>query len=299
MPVTDPVPAATVIIARQQANEIQIYLLKRSAKSRFMAGNYVFPGGVVEPEDGDLEFWDQYTDLDIASLNHCLGGEIPVAQAMAYCVAAIRETFEEAGVLLTQKDGHPTGGLDQICEMRLTQDLPGGWLKQEVQRSGLILQVSALKRWSRWITPTLMSRRYDTRFFITALPGDQMCRPDKRETTHGIWVNPLQALNANQTGAMPLSPPTLVTLHQLISFENLEALIQAAEKRFWEPALEPRLIPTEEGPVILEPWDPQYAEPDAAIDPKALSAGLVKAAGAPFSRLWLNSGIWYPVAVAR
>ena len=80
MPDTDPVPAATVILARQQANEIQIYLLKRSAKSRFMAGNYVFPGGVVEPEDGDPDFWDQYTDLDTASLNHCLGGEIPVAR---------------------------------------------------------------------------------------------------------------------------------------------------------------------------------------------------------------------------
>jgi len=296
MPDTAPLPAATVILARQQGTDIQIYLLKRSAESRFMAGNYVFPGGIVDPGDVDLDFWDQHTDLDMDALNHCLGGDRPVAEALAYVIAAIREMFEEAGVLLVQPDMHPTDGLEQVCEMRLAWDLTEGWLKQEVQRYGWILQVSALKRWSRWITPVLMPRRYDTRFFMAELPPDQACRPDNREMTHGVWVNPLHALKANQTGVMPLSPPTLVTLHELLAFENLEEVMQTAAKRFWEPVLEPRLIPTEEGPVILEPWDPQYADRDLSINAAALSAGLVRP-GAPFSRLWLNSGIWRPVAV--
>lgn len=294
MPHTAPLPAATVILARQQAAEIQIYLLKRSAKSRFMAGNYVFPGGVVDPDDGDLALWEPYTDLDVATVTHCVEGKKPVAQALAYRIAAIRETFEEAGVLLIQPDLHLADDLEHVCEMRLARDLADGWLKQEVQRHGWILQVSALKRWARWITPVLMPRRYDTRFFVAALPRDQVCRPDNRETSHGVWVNPLQALKANQTGAMPLSPPTLVTLHQLLAFENLEAVMQAAETRFWEPALEPRLIPTEKGPVILEPWDPQYADPDVTIDAAALMAGLV-AAGGSFSRLWRKGVIWRPV----
>jgi 8-oxo-dGTP pyrophosphatase MutT (NUDIX family) len=261
-----------------------------------MAGNYVFPGGMLDPDDGDLDYWRLHTDIDMAAVDQALGGELPVAEALAYGITAIRETFEEAGVLLIQQDPHQVNDLEGICEMRLTQDLSEGWLKREVQKYGWVLKVSALKHWAHWITPALMPRRYDTRFFVAALPRGQVCRPDEREMTHGIWVNPLQALKANQTGAIPLSPPTLVTLHQLLAFEHLDAVLHAAEERTWGLALEPRLLPTEEGPVIVEPWDPQYAEIDLSIDAAALSAGLVEA-GASFSRLWLNNGIWRSVTV--
>jgi len=296
MPATDPLPAATVILARQQAAEIQVYLLKRSPKSRFMAGNYVYPGGIVDSDDGDLDFWNRYTDLDIAAIDRCLGGEFPVAEAMAFGITAIRETFEEAGVLLVHPDAYQGADLEQVCEMRLTRDLSNGWLKRAVQRKGWVLQVSALKRWAHWLTPALMPRRYDTRFFVAVLPSGQVCRPDDHETTHGVWINPLQALEANQTGAMPLSPPTLVTLHQLLAFKHLEAVLQSAEARTWGPVLEPRLILTDEGPVIVEPWDVQYTDQDLSIDAVALSAGLVPA-GAPFSRLWYKGGLWQPVAM--
>ncbi len=136
-----------------------------------------------------------------------------------------------------------------------------------------------------------------TPVFLSPLCRAGRCaEPDKREMTHGTWVTPLHALKANQTGAMPLSPPTLVTLQQLLAFEHLDVVMQAAEKRSWGPALEPRLIPTDAGPVIVEPWDPQYTDPDLLIDVTALSSGKVTA-GASFSRLWLNGGIWCPVAM--
>jgi hypothetical protein len=141
-----------------------------------------------------------------------------------------------------------------------------------------------------------MPRRYDTRFFLAAMPSGQVCQPDNREVTHGTWVSPLQGLEANLSGAMPLSPPTLVTLHQLLAFRSLTEALQAAEKAAWGPAMAPDLILTKKGPVILEPWDPQFGNTQIKIDPDTLQNGLVQA-DAPFSRLWHDQGIWRPIAV--
>ena len=288
-------PAATLILTRQLAGELQVYLIRRSLKSGFMAGNYVFPGGRVDPEDRNFEFWQSRTDLDRNELTQQLGGDLSAAEILAYGVAAIRETLEEAGVFLAQRYESTPDDLERICQLRLTADLSPGWFQKLAVSENWTLTLSSLSRWSHWITPEGMKRRYDTRFFLAAMPGGQVCRPDDREATHGLWISPEKGLAGNLAGEIPLSPPTLMTLHELLQYTNLQDLAKETERRPWGEALLPRLVALDKGAVIVEPWDSLYRSEKIEIDP----VGLPKATlpiGQPFSRIWHHQGIWRPVA---
>ena len=103
-----------------------------------------------------------------------------------------------------------------------------------------------------------MKPRYDTRFFVASLPPGQHCQPDARETTHGIWISPEKGLAGNLAGEIPLSPPTLITLHQFLKYPTLKALEKEAKIRQWGKVCLPRLVPLDQGTVIVEPWDSQY-----------------------------------------
>jgi 8-oxo-dGTP pyrophosphatase MutT (NUDIX family) len=291
----DPVAAATVILTRQQAGELQVYLLRRAETSGFMAGNYVFPGGLLDPEDHNTSLWKDHVDLDADGLVNCLGGGLSATEALVYSIAAIRETFEEAGVFLAFKDDDNTQGLKKILKTRLAGSLPKGWLAKLVVSRGWILTLSALSRWSHWITPELMKRRFDTRFFVASLPAGQHCEPDGRETTHGIWISPEKGLAGNLTGEIPLSPPALITLHQFLQYSTLNDLENDTQNRQWGDALLPRLVHLDQGMVIVEPWDPQYARSDIQINSSDLKASLLPV-GKPFSRIWHHNGLWRPVA---
>jgi 8-oxo-dGTP pyrophosphatase MutT (NUDIX family) len=291
----DPVPAATVILTRQQAGELQVYLLRRAVTSGFMAGNYVFPGGLLDAEDRNVSLWRAHVDLDADGLAHFLGGDLDATDALVYGIAAIRETFEEAGVFLAFKDDKIPNNLDRIREKRLAGGLLKGWLLKLVASQGWILRLSALSRWSHWITPELMKRRFDTRFFVASLPAGQHCQPDTRETTHGIWISPEKGLAGNLTGKIPLSPPTLITLHQLVQYSTLNDLEKETQNRQWGEALLPRLVHLDQGMVIVEPWDPQYARSEIQINSNDLEASLLPV-GKSFSRIWHHNGLWRPVA---
>jgi 8-oxo-dGTP pyrophosphatase MutT (NUDIX family) len=179
--------ASTVILAREQDEELQVYLLKRSARMDFFPGTYVFPGGAVDPEDLTPGLWESHLDVDFESVSQRFGsGGLTGEEALAHGVAAIRETFEEAGVFLAYRNEQSRGDLQRICAMRATKGLRRGWLRERVVSEGWILAFSRLARWAHWITPQLLSRRYDTRFFLAFMPTGQECMPDSRETTHGI-----------------------------------------------------------------------------------------------------------------
>ena len=287
-------PAATVILTRQDAGELQVYLLKRSTRSGFMAGNYVFPGGVVDSGDRDFRFWKHQVDLDLDGISRRLGGNLSRPEALAYGVAAIRETLEEAGVFLAFRKKLNKGDLERICTLRLSADLPKDWFRNLAVSEGWILTLSALCRWSHWITPQLMKRRFDTRFFLASLPAGQSCRPDARETTHGLWISPEKGLAGNLAGEIPLSPPTLITLYQLLNYRSLQDLNMNAQDRLWGEALLPRLVPLDEGAVIVEPWDPLYHLAEIKIDSLELAKAVLPV-GQSFSRIWYHNGIWKPV----
>ncbi len=140
-----------------------------------------------------------------------------------------------------------------------------------------------------------MKKRFDTRFFIAFMPEGQTCVPDNMETEHGIWLSPQTALEQNLETKIPLSPPTLVTLTQLLKFKDLDKLKQEIRSRSWGIPIAPRLAPSSNGPVILEPWDPD-CDSDIKIDSSDFS-NKVLPAGSWFSRIWCDKGIWKPAGL--
>jgi len=290
-----PRPAATVILIRPHRDEFQVYLLKRNEKSGFMGGYYVFPGGTVDSEDRNAEEWQQHVDRDVEEIVHRLGDGMNIEDILAYGVAALRETFEEAGLLLARRSRLRQVDLARICSRRSAEPLPRGWFRRLIVSDGWMLAFSRLRRWAHWITPELMKRRYDTRFFLTVLSEGEVCRPDGCETTHGIWVTAREGLMGNLEGRIPLSPPTLVTLYELSQYQRREDLEHALETRTWGAALFPRLIPVKNGAVILEPWDPHYRQEGITLDPQTLEKAVLPIES-PFSRIWLHKGLWRAVA---
>jgi 8-oxo-dGTP pyrophosphatase MutT (NUDIX family) len=288
--------AATVILTRQQAGRFQIYLLQRSYESGFMAGNFVFPGGMIDPEDRNIDLFQAHSDLNLNAIASRLGGGLAAEKVLPFCVAAIRETLEEAGVFLAHKEKNRRQRLDEACSLRLASRLPRDWFVRLVTGAGWRLTLTALSRWSHWITPELMKHRFDTRFFIAAMPAEQHCRPDSRETVKGVWTGPEEALAGNLDGSIPLSPPTLVTLHELLSFTSLKDLQIESGQRSWGPAICPRLVPLAKGAVIIEPWDPQYHDTEIRIAADALPSSLLPV-GEPFSRIWYDGRLWRPISV--
>ena len=289
-----PVPAATVIIIRQQKEELQIYLLKRHLRSSFMAGKYVFPGGIVEATDKLVNVWREHVDLDLEGITRRLGGDLSGAEVLPFAVAAIRETFEETGVLLVDTAGSFENTFEHIGKQRLRKGMPNGWFFKQTRSTRWVLTLSALSRWSRWITPKGMHKRYDTRFFLVVLPHGQTCRPDNRETINGIWMSPVNALSENLAGDVPLSPPTLIVLHELMKYSSTDDLLASTMVRTWGNALLPRLISLNNEAVIIEPWDTHYHKPNIQFDPSELKNALLPV-GEPFSRLWYKAGRWRPI----
>jgi 8-oxo-dGTP pyrophosphatase MutT (NUDIX family) len=289
--------AATLILVRERAGALQTYLLRRSPNSGFMPGLFVFPGGLVDPTDGDEAFWTNHLDLTPQALAERLGRGLGGSAALRFAVAAIRETFEEAGVLFASAGGIGSAALKRAVERRSRERLRPGWLRHSAEAERWVLALSALAPWAHWITPVGMPQRFDTRFFVAALPEGQDGRPDLRETSEGLWISPGQALAQNMDGRTPLSPPTLVTLHALSSYATLERLQQGLQTREWGEPIFPRLVTLgrDQGTVIIEPWDPMYAQSDVWMEAGRLPGRLLPA-GAPFSRLWNDRGVWKPVA---
>lgn len=300
MPTTNPpLPlsrSATLILVRQHAGELQAFLLRRSPTSGFMPGLFVFPGGRVDAADCDEVFWGDHQDLAREVISERLGKGLAFPETLCYAVAAVRETLEEAGVFFASKSGATDADLKRACERRLAESQQHGWFRTLAETEGWMLTASALAPWSHWITPLGMPRRFDTRFFVAVLPEGQDGRPDLRETTEGLWVSPQQALAGNLAGRIPLSPPTLVTLHELLNFPTLDALNRRLEGRGWGEPIFPRLVAMGKGAgsIIVEPWDPMYGREDLRVDAGNLPGSLLPAE-APFSRLWNDEGVWKPV----
>jgi 8-oxo-dGTP pyrophosphatase MutT (NUDIX family) len=291
----EPMPASTLLLIQDKDGKLQVYLLKRRGSSGFFPGNYVFPGGIVDSEDRDTDFWKARVDLEPEEIDRRLGGELGWEDALAFAVAAIRETFEEAGVLLAWDGDFAPLDLQKVCACRRGADLRKGWMHEWFEAKPWTLSLSMLGRWAHWITPKLMKRRFDTRFFVAFMPRSQACVPDQREMTEGLWISPGEGLAENLQGTIPLSPPTVVTMHELLKYRSVESLQRDFETFTWGAERRPRLVPSKHGSLILEPWDP-LCDKDADIDTEGLEEYVLPPLE-PFSRLWNHEGIWKPVRI--
>lgn len=214
--------AATVVLLRDGARGVDAWLLTRVAHLAFAAGMTVFPGGSVEPGDADLPW---------------IGP--PPAEA-ALVGAAVRETFEETGVLL----GVPQ--LDLRAERAAVEAgrAPFGAL---LRSHGAAIDASGLRPWARWITPDVEARRYDTRFFVAALPVGAEPAAVSGEAVRAAWVPVAGALAQRERGERRMLPPTIMTLRSLEPHAAVADVLAAASGRSLEP-IRPRV---ENGQVVL------------------------------------------------
>jgi 8-oxo-dGTP pyrophosphatase MutT (NUDIX family) len=232
-----PTPSATVLLVRDgdPADGLEVLLLERVLRSDFAGGALVFPGGKVDAADADLPA-DRWRGPDPALDAEELGFDDP-ATALATRSAAVRETFEEAGVLLaTRADGTPLRAADLrspsfvAAREQLNDHGPveafHAWLDDE----DLVLDLGALGFWSWWVTPEGQHRRYDTRFFVAEVPAAQreLAAHDTVETTSARWLTPDAALTAAAAGEATIIFPTRWNLRDLAAFPTAAAAVDAA-----------------------------------------------------------------------
>lgn len=233
-------------------------MLRRNLASVFVAGAYVFPGGAVDDAD-------RHTDLEAV----CTGRTDAAASAqlgierggLAFWVAAVRECFEEAGVLLAQPAG-VAARLQPYREAIYTGELR---LVELCRREGLHLTVDRIHYFSHWITPVGAPRRYDTRFFVAEAPRDQTPLHDDQETIAHLWLRPADALSRFETGELDLIFPTIKNLEAIGKFARTRDLLAAVEAAETIAEHHPRLSAGagddgEAGVRILLPGDPGYGE---------------------------------------
>lgn len=258
-PVT-PRHAATVIMLRDGAGGPEVYLLRRTASMAFAAGAVVFPGGSVDPRDEDLgdEAWVGLPPAEWAKELSC-----DERLARALVCAAVRETFEESGVMLAGSDGSTvvadTSGDDWEADRLALIDRSLS-LADLMRRRGLVVRADLLQAWTHWLTPEVESRRFDTRFFVAALPEGQRTRHVGGEAESVAWMRPHDAVAGNERGEIMLMPPTLASLRDLAEFASVADVLHAAAARHVTRIL-PKLIFDENDHLkFLLPHDPGYPQ---------------------------------------
>ena len=211
--------AATVMIVRDSANGIEVYMVKRPGTGDF-PDLYVFPGGKVDEDDWQPDLCPDLADSD-ASVR--LGLD---AGAIRYWVAVARECFEEVGVLLA-RDANGIHVPD-VNQRVLQAQLRGKLLSSEMswaevlQAQNLSIASERLVYFSHWLTPPSVPRRFDTRFFLAALPEGQVALADTEETISGQWVSPSTALQLHKDGQWQMIGPTLSSLETLAQYATAE-----------------------------------------------------------------------------
>jgi 8-oxo-dGTP pyrophosphatase MutT (NUDIX family) len=240
--------------------DLEVFMLRRNLNADWIGGAYVFPGGAVDPGDRSPVVAARCPDRDDADASAQLG--LP-GGGLGFWVAGIRETFEEAGVLLARSGA--TGELVDPAEPRLEPAraaMNAGSLAfgDFVEAEDLLLDVGAMDVFSHWITPEGMHRRYDTWFFVAAAPDGHAYAHDDGETVASIWTRPQDALDAADRDELELIFPTRKNLEALGRFRRARDLLDVvARATDVPPATQPRIVHDSGGTRIALPGDPDDA----------------------------------------
>ena len=257
VPVRD---ASTVMLLRDAPRGLEVCMLRRNLNSDFVGGAYVFPGGGVDPGDSDLALERVTRGRSDTDASRLVGID---AGGLAFWVAAIRESFEEAGVLLARDEsGSVISFEDPAVAARFEQhrrevDTAQRSLLEVCHEESLQLDVGSMHYFSRWITPLGAPRRYDTRFFVAAAPEGQVALHDDREVIATTWLTPAEALEQHESGAMTMIFPTVRTMVALSRFDTADAVLtHAADQAEVHPIL-PMLRDEGGGMRLVLPGDPE------------------------------------------
>ncbi|HEY2297503.1 MAG TPA: NUDIX hydrolase [Jatrophihabitans sp.] len=225
--------ASTVVLLRDGTDGLSVWLLTRVTEMAFAAGMAVFPGGRVDADDAELPFVAG-SDTQAAARFDC-----SPAQARALLGAAVREVFEETGVLLTAPSADLSGARSDVEAGRVS-------FGELLRANSLRIDADAVQPWSRWVTPRGEVRRYDTRFFVAALPDDAQAQDVTTEASSAGWFAVTAALEAAQRGELGMLPPTIMTLASLAGYDSVAAVLAAAGSRTLE-AVRPTVARTDDG----------------------------------------------------
>lgn len=255
-----PLPAATVTLMRDSGEGPEVLMLQRNFQSGFMPGMYIFPGGALDPGDATAAACALCTEFDDSTASRLLRVE---RGGLAYWIAAIRESFEEAGILLAcQASGEPVTLTDPEAIRRFERERERlnageGDFIAFVQAERLRLAADRLVYFGHWITPLGAPRRYDTRFFIARAPACQEPLHDNVETIAHAWVRPEAALAAHARGEFDMRTPTIKTLESFARYRSVDELIAAMRALQDIPPMLPRIA--RDGRRLL-PGEPGYEE---------------------------------------
>jgi 8-oxo-dGTP pyrophosphatase MutT (NUDIX family) len=268
-PVT-PKDSATVMLVRDAEGGVEVFLLRRVRGMAFAGGMTVFPGGSVDPRDADTSAAWHGPDPD------WWAGRFGVDPALARALvcAAVRETFEESGVLLAGPDATSV-----VSDTRPFADARRALVERETSLAqfladaGLVLRADLLRPWANWVTPVQERRRFDTRFFLAAVPAGQRADGATTEATEAGWYRPTDALDDWKHGRRGLLPPTWTTLAEL---EDCGSLGEAMARERTITKLMPRVVRDGDVLRIVVNGDPDYeggvnhldARPDDQVRPR-------------------------------
>lgn len=223
-----PRASATVLLVRDSDDGPEVLLLRRHKRSGFAAGAWVFPGGMVDAGDSELALVERMDGPTPMQWAERLGVSDP-AEAVAYVLAAIREAFEETGILLARLSDDATnpGGKEglEIARRALLADVVD--LRQVVVTRSLRIAADRLLYLAHWITPEPEPRRYDTRFFLARVGPDAVCTPHEEEATESVWLTARGAVHYFEVGSLRMLPPTVHTLRRLAGFRSVDEIFAA------------------------------------------------------------------------
>lgn len=251
-PPVAPRDSATVILLRDGPQGLEVFMLERHLRSDFAGGAYVFPGGTIDGRDTDpaaAEVLDERGDADVAP---------------AFFLCAIRETFEEAGVLLARRAGDAVrfGGDDgdRFAAYRREFNARGGSLAALAESERIRYAGDLLHYYQRWITPEFSPKRYDTRFFVAGMPEGQEPLHDDVETTASTWIRPIDALTQAADGLFSIIFPTRKCLESLTRFETTDDVIASTKGKKIDAVL-PKVVLSDGQARVVLPGDATLHEP--------------------------------------
>jgi 8-oxo-dGTP pyrophosphatase MutT (NUDIX family) len=292
LPETNSIPkdSATVILVRRaQGKTSEVFLARRHASQSFMAGVYVFPGGQLEASDADIAETKRISASDDFQ-PHALLQDSTLTRDMAlgFYICAIRETFEETGVLFARKASDDSIDFgNAIIQARFAayrQPLNEGkiTLAEIIRQEDLVVLPELLIPYAHWITPEIVPQRFSTRFFLAEMPHHgQNAVTDKDELTSSLWVTPGEALQMYTAGKISMMPPTLKTLEEMAEFCAIDELFAAARNRKIYP-----IMPQPMKSGLKLPHDPEYS----------IERYKQPARPGETSRFLATEGIWQSVA---
>lgn len=223
--------ASTAVLVRPEPNGgFEILLTRRPPEMRFLGGYYVFPGGTVHADDYNPAMLSRCRSLSGEEAQRILNGGHEPEQALGHWVAAFREVFEEVGLLLCVTDTGETVQLHKSSEHErielARQKIVAGDLKFEefLLAENLFCDLARMRYFDHWVTPEIYSMRFDTRFYIAALPDHQIALIRSEEVSHSLWITAGNALTRMDRRNFPILPPTTTVLHRLAGLSSWERL---------------------------------------------------------------------------